>query len=629
MSDPKLLIDIKGAIKGKWRRFAYSLVAKPLESFLGFSAINRAYDYFLAHPEYGNFFNRAVCAIGFSYEVDEKELKKIPAEGPLIVVSNHPLGGLDGITMGAVLLGVREDAKLMLNSLLSRMPDIREWSIEVNPFGGSGATAQNIAAMKETLAHLKKGGCLGVFPSGTVSYLNIGDFSITDPEWNTNVAQIARRTGAKILPVYFEGKNSWLFYALGLIHPRLRTLMLVREMMRFARKRRPVRMRIGTPLDARRVAQFNSDAELTSWMRINSYVLGSKKYQNAEEAAASRWQIKNIDLGKIFPRRHKCQELILPVDPEKMRREIEALPESAAMIKGDKISVYCAEAWQIPHVLMEIGRLREKTFREVGEGTGKSLDNDEFDQYYLHMFMWDSQAKKIAGAYRVGRTDKIINAMGMQGLYISTLFKVTAELFEKISPALEMGRSFIVSEYQKKRSTLAILWRGIGEYLSRHPRYKTLYGPVSISTEYNSISKDLIVQFLRERKTSGELSKLVKAKKPPKIRLKSAERQALLEGAQDIDHISALVSEIEIDNKGIPTLLKHYLKLDGELLAFNIDSSFGSCIDGLIMVNLLKTDPKLLKSYMGAEQTVSYRAFHGLDTPELSARKDCESPSEK
>ena len=229
----------------------------------------------------------------------------------------------------------------------------------------------------------------------------------------------------------------------------------------------------------------------------------------------------------------------------------------------------------------------------------------------------------------MGRTDKIINAMGMQGLYISTLFKVTPELFEKISPALEMGRSFIVSEYQKKRSTLAILWRGIGEYLSRHPRYKTLYGPVSISTEYNSISKDLIVQFLRERKTSGELSKLVKAKKPPKIRLKSAERQALLEGVQDIDHISALVSEIEIDNKGIPTLLKHYLKLDGELLAFNIDSSFGSCIDGLIMVNLLKTDPKLLKSYMGAEQTVSYRAFHGLDTPELSVRKDCEPPSEK
>lgn len=624
MSGSDNLIDIKGAIKNKWQRLLYAIVSKPLESFFGFTALNRAYRYLKAHPEHGNFFNRAVCAIGFSYEVDEKELKKIPQEGPLIVVSNHPLGGVDGITMGAVLLGVREDAKFILNSLLSEMEEIRPWSINVNPFGGASATSQNIAAMKEVISHLRRGGCVGVFPSGTVSHLHLRDFSISDPEWNTNIAQIARRTGAKILPVYFEGRNSWLFHLAGLVHPRLRTLLLVREMIRFARRRRPLRMRIGTPLDARKIAEFSSDAELTSWMRINSYILGGKKYQNAEEAAASRWQIKNINLAKIFPLRHKNQELILPVDPQKMSAEIEALPEDAVMIRGSKISVYCAEAWQIPHVLMEIGRLREKTFREVGEGTGKSLDNDEFDQYYLHMFMWDSEAKKIAGAYRIGRTDKIITAMGIQGLYVSTLFKVKPELLEKISPALEMGRSFIVSEYQKKRSTLAILWRGIGEYLYRHPKYRTLYGPVSISAEYNSISKDLIVQFLREKKTSGELSKLVKAKKPPKIGLKIAEKQALLEGVQDIDHISALVSELEIDNKGIPTLLKHYLKLDGELLAFNIDSSFNGCIDGLIMVNLLKTDSRLMKSYMGAEQLVAYRAFHGLETPgiEVGAKKD-------
>ena len=284
------------------------------------------------------------------------------------------------------------------------------------------------------------------------------------------------------------------------------------------------------------------------------------------------------------------------------------------MIKGEKISVYCAEAWQIPWGLLEIGRLREKTFREVGEGSGKSVDNDEFDQYYLHMFMWDAENKKIAGAYRMGRTDKIMNSLGVQGLYASTLFKIKRELIDRISPALEMGRSFVASEYQKKRSTLAILWRGIGEYLYRNPKYRTLYGPVSISAHYNSISKDLMVQFLMERKSSEELSKFVKPKKPPKLSIKGIDRKALVEGAPDIEHISALVSELEIDNKGIPTLLKHYLKLDGDLLAFNVDPDFGSCIDGLIMVDLLKTDPKLLKSYMGAVQTQEYRKFHGLES---------------
>ena len=235
--------------------------------------------------------------------------------------------------------------------------------------------------------------------------------------------------------------------------------------------------------------------------------------------------------------------------------------------------------------------------------------------------MWDAENRKIAGAYRIGRTDKIMNSLGVQGLYASTLFKIQRELIDRINPALEMGRSFIASEYQKKRSTLAVLWRGIGEYLYRNPHYRTLYGPVSISTHYNSISKDLMVQFLSERKTSEELTKFVKPKKPPKVKMKNIDKKALLEGAHDIDHISALVSEVEIDNKGIPTLLKHYLKLDGELLAFNVDPDFGSCIDGLIMVDMLKVDPKLLKSYMGDKQAVEYRKHHGLDTELFDARQ--------
>ena len=624
MDSQKKLVDIKSAINNKALRAAYSLIAPIIENFLGVRKLNDAYDYLKGHT-CGNFFERAIQTIGVNCEVDEDELKKIPSCGPLIIVSNHPLGGLDGILMGAALLRVRPDAKVIVNSLLARMDEIKEYVIEVNPFGGKSATAQNVAAMKETIRHLKNGGCVGTFPSGTVSYLHVKDCCISDPEWNANIAQIARRTGANIVPVFFEGRNSFLFYFAGLIHPSLRTLLLIREMFRTARKA-PVRMHIGSVISARNISEFKTDEELISWLRINSYILGGR---NKRGEAQDYWQIRNIQksLSKIFPMMHKeMQELILPIDPEIMEREIAALPESACMIKGEKISVYCAEAWQISSTLLEIGRLREKTFREVGEGTGKSIDNDEFDQYYLHMFMWDAENKRLAGAYRIGRTDKIINSLGVQGLYVSTLFKIRPELLERISPALEMGRSFVTSEYQKKRSTLAILWRGIGEYLYRNPHYRTLYGPVSISTEYNSISKDLIVQFLTEHKTSEELARFVKAKKPPKVRLKTADKRALLRSAHDIDHISALVSEIEFDNKGIPTLLKHYLKLNGELLAFNVDTDFGSCVDGLIMVDMLKTDPKLLKSYMGERQMMEYRKYHGVD---MASSSVCEKSAGK
>ncbi len=603
----KPLIDLAGEIKNPVLRAIYRVFSLPIESFLGIRKLNRAYRLVEDHPEFGNFFNRAIWALGLSYEIDGEDIKKIPKTGPLVVVSNHPLGTIDGVIMGSLLLSVRDDAKLIANYLLSRMPLIRPWLIEVDPFGGKKAASRNVGALRETLKHLKGGGCVSTFPSGTVSHIIFPDRVISDPEWNTSIVQFARRTGANILPIYIEARNSLLFYIAGLINPKLRTLLLVREMFSHSRSK-PIRFKVGSVLTPKQAENFSSDDELTSWLRLKTYIL-------AKRAAPSEsyGQIRNIqkNLRRMIPgMERKMSELILPVDPNLMAKEIESLPESCVMVKGEKISVYCAEAWQIKWTLIEIGRLREKTFREVGEGTGKSVDNDAFDQYYLHMFIWDSENKRIAGAYRIGRVDKIIQSMGVQGLYSSTLFDIQPELLEKISPALEMGRSFVASEYQRKRSTLAILWRGIGVFLHSHPEYRTLYGPVSISTEYNSISKDLIVQFLTERKTSRELAKFVKAKKPPKVRLKDADKRALIQGAADIEKVSALVSEVEIDNKGIPTLLKHYLKLNGELLAFNMDASFGSCIDGLIMVDMTKTDIKLLKSYMGDAYAEEYRAYH-------------------
>lgn len=613
----KKLIDVSAAIKNKFLRFLYGLVKYPVESFLGFNKLNSLYEILLRFPKDKNFFERAISVLGISYELDEEELAKIPTSGALVVVSNHPLGGLDGIILGAVLNRVRPDAKLMANGLLSRMEGIGEHLIEVNPFGGRAATAQNVAAMKQTISTLRGGGCVATFPSGTVSYLHLRDMCISDPEWNENIANIARKTGADILPVYFDGRNSWLFYLAGIISPLLRTVMLPREMLAQARKK-SVRMRVGSVVSRRRVKEFETNRELTSWLRISCYILGGRN-NRGEAQSKTQTEVIKRGLERFLPFQQKeMKSLILPISSEVMRREIAALPESALMVDGGEIAVYCAEAWQIPWTLVEIGRLREQTFREVGEGTGKSVDNDEFDQYYLHMFMWDKSASRIVGAYRIGRTDKIMEALGVQGLYASTLFQIRSEFVDKISPALEMGRSFIVSEYQKKRSTLAILWRGIGEFLFRNPQYKTLYGPVSISTNYNRVSKDLIVQFLTEQNSEEELSKYVKAKTPPKVKMPPTDKKALKASSCDIDHISTLVSEVEFDNKGVPILLKHYLKLNGKLLAFNVDPEFSSCIDGLIVVDILKSDPKLVKIYMGREQMKAYRKYHGLDCDDES-----------
>ncbi|MFI3290305.1 MAG: lysophospholipid acyltransferase family protein [Opitutales bacterium] len=605
------LFDLSELMKTPFSKFLYKIFSRPLEHFLGINFYNDAYEYVKENQEKGNFFNTALLAVGASVEVSEEDLNKIPKTGPVIIVANHPHGAVDGIAMGSLLLRAREDTKLMANDMLAKMELIRPYIIKVNPFGGKDAVRENIMAIKDTFSFLKAGGCLATFPSGTVSHLQLKKMQITDPAWNENIASIAMKTKATVLPMYIEGVNSTFFQLMGLIHPVLRTMLLLRELKKTP-KRGAVKIRIGTPIPPRKIACFETAKELTAWFRLSTYILKDrpqKRDENSSKFGASTL-VGNLT-KKILPKKDSAQSKIIDaIPPEEIEAEINALPEECTLIKGDKITVLYAHSWQLKRTMFEIGRLREITFRAVGEGSGKSFDIDEYDSYYLHLFMWDKVERRIVGAYRVGRTDKIISSIGIQGLYTSELFDIKKELLDKISPALEMGRAFITMEYQKKRSTLALLWRGIGEYVARNPKYTTIIGPVSINPDYNAVSKDLIIQFLTEHKSSKELSRYVKAKKPHKIKLNSTDKDALLNSTTDVEFISALISEIEVDNKGIPTLLKYYLKLNGELLCFNRDPSFGNCIDGLIMINLLNTEQALLKAYMGDMQSKSYLEYH-------------------
>ncbi|NBB77976.1 MAG: GNAT family N-acetyltransferase, partial [Verrucomicrobia bacterium] len=295
-------------------------------------------------------------------------------------------------------------------------------------------------------------------------------------------------------------------------------------------------------------------------------------------------------------------------------------PAAFQLVEHGDFEVYCAPADSIPTVLKEIGRLREETFRAVQEGTGQATDLDEFDRYYLHLFMWNRAESEIVGAYRIGLADQIVEQYGKQGLYTSTLFRFRSQFLKRLGPAIELGRSFISIKYQKKHASLALIWRGIGEYIARNPRYRTLFGPVSITDAYNHISKDLMVHFFREHNFDEELARQVKPRKSPKSfrMLKGVSLKHIGESVRSVDCISAIVSGFEDDKKGVPILLRHYLKLNGVLLSFNVDPAFSDVIDGLILVDLCKTDPKVLQRYMGKVGHADFAAFHAQNEAELS-----------
>ncbi len=517
-------------------------------------------------------------------QVSERDRALIPKQGPVVAVANHPFGLIEGAILPSLFLSVRPDVKVMANHLLAALPETNQLCIFVDPYGGEKAARANRKGLRDAMAWLKQGGMLTVFPAGEVSRLNLKERSITDPEWNHHVARLIRITGATVLPVYFLGANGPWFQLLSCLHPRVRTALLPHEF--FNKHNSTIEVRIGSPIAAAKLRAYQDDAALIRYLRHRTYLL-----QNRE--APKQFVI--------------AQSHIAPSDPPAagvlgalLAGEVAKLSPDRTLVQTEDFSVLLAEAREIPNVLHEIGRLREVTFRQVGEGTGKPIDLDRFDEYYWHLFVWNRHANDVAGAYRLGPSDEIFARLGPKGFYTSQLFQWKRSFLDRISPALELGRSFVRPEYQKTYAPLLLLWKGIGQFLIRNPQYKLLFGPVSISNGYTAASRHLIVKFLHAYRQSPELTPLVRARNP--FRQRPSKLDDLMGAAiWDVEDLSALIADVELDRKGVPVLLKQYLKLGGELVAFHVDRRFANALDGLIVVDLRKTDARVLERYMGKD----------------------------
>ena len=606
-----MVIDISSKLQSPLKRNLYKIAAPIIERGLGIRNFNDLYERtrsrYKQHPDFPSaraWFNSTLTELGGRYETDAPVDFSLPEEGPLIIVSNHPFGILDPVILGDFISKWRPYVRFMTNFILGAMEELKPWIIPVDPFNGEGAAKRNLGPMKEALRFLKKGGALAVFPSGEVAHYKVGR-GVQESPWSPHVGALVRHTQATVLPVYFEGRNSALFHTAGLLHPMLRTGLLLREL--FKQSREVVKVRVGQPVPFARLKKFgDDDAALTSYLRLSTFVLSQRKFIAPRES-------EEITVAGVTSKTPPVPSLPAG-SPDDFAREIEGLRGSGgALAKQGQLTVFVGTAAEMPHLLREIGRLREITFRAVGEGTGEDVDIDRFDDYYLHLFIWDEQAKCIAGAYRLGRADQILRQYGPKGLYTSTLFKFRKPFLQHLDDALEMGRSFVVPDYQRNLGTLPLLWKGIVSWVGRNPHYRKLFGPVSISQDYLGLSRKLIIEYLSDCRLHPDLATLVKPRKPFRYfgRNRKLLREFISAELDDVDDFSALISCMEEDGKGIPTLLKHYLRLKGTILSFNVDKSFASCLDGLIMVDLAETGGKFLGKYMVGTDWREYLAHHG------------------
>jgi putative hemolysin len=534
-------------------------------------------------------FDKVLRHLNLRYQCSDSDIARIPRVGPVVVVANHPSGLADGLVLGSLLGRIRPDVKVLANSLLLALDELRDSFIPVDPSGSRGAVHANWKALRRALEWLNGGGLLVVFPAGEVSALKLSEGKVSEPQWNDAVARLVKRTAAAAVPVFVNAVNSPAFQMLGLVHAALRTAMLPRELLN--KRGKTIGVAVGGPIAAEALAGRTS-REAVDYLRWRTELLGDRA-----RGLASK------DRAWFQPRPKRNTEISLPQDRERCRAEVNNLPHHQRLVEHGDFVVCYAHASQIPGTLREIGRCREIAFRLAGEGTGKASDIDVFDSHYMHLWVWDAAKNQVAGAYRFARTDEVLRRYGTQGLYTATLFRFKRRFLDYLDPAIELGRSFVHPDYQKSFWPLLLLWKGIGSYVARHPRYRMLFGPVSISDAYGPLSRAVMVAFL---KTHHALAALAPAALP-KTRFQARPVSSL---AHDVDELSETISDLESDGKGVPVLLRQYLKLGGRMVEFNVDGSFSNALDGLIVVDLLRTNPRILERYLGKSGAVDFVKYH-------------------
>ena len=552
---------------------------------LRISALNRIYTK-NKHKSDLEFLNGVLKDCDIRFEIPEEDLKRIPKEGPFITVSNHPLGGVDGILLLKLLLEKRADYKIIANFLLHRIEPLKPYVMPVNPFENRKDAKSSVAGIKNALSHLKEGKPLGIFPAGEVSTYKDGKLNVDKP-WEDGAVRLIKRAQVPVIPIYFHAKNSRLFYFLSKISDTLRTAKLPSEVI--SQGGRVIKVRIGKPISIKDQDEHKEISEFYKYIRKKTYMLANPFEKANKLISAEKIKIKK-PVKKITPQR----------DSELFIKEVTALRNTnGRLLESKNYEVFFAAAKEIPNLLHEIGRLREITFRDVGEGTNNAIDLDKYDNYYNHLFLWDSNANCLVGAYRMGLGSKIYKEFGIDGFYVHTLFKIEPELHQMMANTIEMGRAFIISEYQQKPMPLFLLWKGIVHVTLRYPEHKFLMGGVSISNQFSEFSKSLMIEFMKSHYYDPYIAQYIYPKKEYKVKLKDADKDFVFDETKaDLQKFDKIIDEIEPGALRIPVLIKKYVKQNARLVAFNVDPKFNNAVDGLMYIKVSDLPDSTVKPVM-------------------------------
>ena len=589
------LPDIAGPAPVRW---LWKLVRPLVDRLIGLGHFRRIALAMAGEPAELSALERLNRVTGIRGVVSPEDEARIPRTGSLLVVCNHAYGGADPQVIATLFDRVRPDVRFVANRMMADLPPVQGRIFAASVLEERDAAGANIRMLRQVIDWLDDGHCVVVFPAGEVSHFTWGRWRAVDGHWQTQVARVARRTNATVLPIFVDGCNRLRFQLLGLVHPVFRTIMLAREYAAAARRRLAIRLVVGTPIPADEVLAQGGEDDIMKYLRVRTYLLRTRldRPRNAPPTLVSPLPVPD-----------RSQH-----DPADLAAELAGLPPEDLLLRSGEFEVWCTRSERIPLTMLEIGRLREISFRSVGEGTGKAIDIDRFDARYHQMLVWNSRTQEVVGGYRLGFTDQILREQGIDGLYTSTLFAYPPSAVAALGPAVELGRSWVAPAWQRKPAPLLLLWKGLARVAVRDPKYAIMFGPVSISDEYQSMSKKLILAFLERHRAVNAFAERIRPRHPPDttpfLDWDPDHTRAVVRSADDVERI---VREIEANGRSVPVLLRQYLKLNAKPIAFNVDPDFGNVVDALMYMDLRIMPPRLQDFYFG-EGIERFRAFHRL-----------------
>lgn len=579
---------------------------RPLGRVIGLDRLEHLYAQLPRGLGAREFAEAALATLGVRYALHAPEWRLLPAAGPLLVAANHPYGGIDGLAAIAALLRHRSDLKVIATQSLAGIEPLRSVLIPVDNFGHDTARGANVVALRQALRHVKAGGSLLVFPAGAVSHLDLAHRCVADPAWSRSATALLAAAGAPVAPLYVHGSNGAGFQLAGLLHPALRTALLPREVTN--KRGTCLDLRLGAPVAPERLSALGDPQRVERLLRVRLYSLAAPRASPVPAVAVSEGSSAFAAPVRVAA---APEPVAAAVPREALEGELRALGKDGLLTTFGSLEVYCTLGRSVPRLLDEIGRLREETFRAVGEGTGRARDLDRFDQWYDHIVAWDTRRGCVVGAYRAAHIDEVIRKYGRASIYLGTLFDFREPFFRLLGPSIELGRSFIRAEHQRSFTPLLALWRGIGEYVAQRPKHARLIGPVSVSADYDHASRALLVRYLRWHHFDPLLSALVKPRTP----FRAASGLAVLgreaAAVREVEDFSDLIAAGDDPRRrGVPVLLRQYLKLGGRVLGFNIDPAFGNALDCLTVVDLTRTPDAVLSKYMAEDTLARFRSAH-------------------